>query len=379
MNTARRRLLGSLPLALSLATLAFSAASHAGPLDTSGLRSGMVFTSSNDMAGNSLLAYARAPGGSLMLQAQVATGGLGTSASLGSQGAVTLSRDGRFVFVVNAGDHTVSTFELAGNELRLTSTVAAGGLHPISVTEHGGLVYVLNDGGDGNIAGFRNRHGMLAPVAGSMRGLSVAGGATPGQIGFSADGRAIVVTEKGTNRLSSYRIRPDGSADAPLVTASPGLTPYGFGFNTRNRLVVSEAQGGVAGASTLSSYRFAHTAPAQPMLVSASVPDTQTAACWVAISVDGRWAFTTNAGSSSVSSYRIAPDGQITLAHAVAGSTGDGSSPTDVAVSADGGHLYVRNGRTYDIASFHVNADGSLAARPATPGLPTTAVGLAAN
>ncbi len=148
--------------------------------------------------------------------------------------------------------------------MTLVSTVDAGGLHPISVTEHDGLVYVLNDGGDGNIAGFRNRHGQLSPVAGSVRGVSVAGGAAPGQIGFSADGHAVIVSEKGTNRLSSYRIAPDGSAGDPIVTASPGLTPYGFAFNSRNRLVVSEAQGGVAGASTLSSYRFAHRAPALP-------------------------------------------------------------------------------------------------------------------
>ncbi len=376
MNTSRRRLAGLLSLAFA-ATLPL--VSHASAIDAEGLRSGMVFTSSNDAAGNALLVYARAPGGGLALQAQAPTGGLGTSAGLGSQGAVTLSRDGRYVFVVNAGSNSVSTFKLAGSDLQLMSTVDSGGLHPISVTEHGGLVVVLNDGGDGNVAGFRNEHGMLQPVAGSVRGLSVAGGATPGQVGFSATGEAIVVTEKGTNRLSTYQVNSDGSLREPIVTASPGLTPYGFGFNSRNRLVVSEAQAGVAGASTLSSYRFMNKAPALPVLMTASMPDTQTAACWVAISVDGRWAFTTNAGSSSVSSYRIAPDGQITLAHAVAGMTGEGTSPSDVAASADGRRLYVRNGRTYTIGAFHIQPDGSLVALPSTAGLPTTAVGIAAN
>jgi 6-phosphogluconolactonase len=379
MNTSRRRLLATLPIAMSLGTIALSPTAQAGAYDTAGLRAGMVFTSSNDAAGNALLVYARAPGGGLMQHTQMSTGGLGTGAGLGSQGAVTLSRDGRFVHVVNAGSNTVSTFKLAGSELQLVSTVDAGGLHPISVAEHGGMVVVLNDGGDGNVAGFRNRHGMLEPVAGSLRGLSVAGGTMPGQVGFSADGDAIVVTEKGTNRLSTYRVNRDGSLGEAVVTASPGMTPYGFGFNSRNRLVVAEAQGGVVGASTLSSYRFANTAPELPVLMSAAVPDTQTAACWLAISIDGRWAFTTNAGSSSVSSYRIAPSGQITLAHAVAGMTGDGSSPTDIAVSSDRRQLYVRNGRTYTISSFHINPDGSLDALPLTEGLPITAVGLAAN
>ena len=115
------------------------------------------------------------------------------------------------------------------------------------------------------------------------------------------------------------------------------------------------------------------------MVVSAAVPDTQTAACWVAITPNGRWAYVTNAGSSSVSSYRIAPDGGITLANAVAGVTGEGSSLSDVAARPDGRHLYVRNGRTSTLSSFIVRDDGSLAERPVTEGLPTTAVGLAAN
>ncbi|MGM9489033.1 lactonase family protein [Ideonella sp. YS5] len=368
----RRPILAALALAVSAAALPSLA--HAG------LRSGMVFTSSNDAAGNELLVYARSPEGGLMMTAHVPTAGLGSGAGLGSQGAVTLSRDGRHVFVVNAQSNTVSTFALDGDEPRLVSTVDSGGLHPISVSEHGGLVYVLNDGGEDNVAGFRNRHGMLSPVAGSVRGLSAAGGVGPAQVGFTTDGDAIVVTEKATAKLTSYRVNLDGSLRAtPVITASPGLTPFGFAFNSRNRLVVSEAQGGGVGASTVSSYRFDNHAPEMPVVVSAAVPDTQSAACWVAITPNGRWAYVTNAGSSSVSRYRIAPDGGITLAEAAAGMTGEGSSPADVATSADGRNLYVRNGRTYTLSSFAIKADGSLAERPVTTGLPTTAVGIAAN
>jgi 6-phosphogluconolactonase len=372
MTSIRRRpLLAALALAVSAALPSLA---HAG------LRSGMVFTSSNDVAGNELLVYARSPEGGLMMTMHVSTGGLGSGAGLGSQGAVTLSRDGRHVFVVNAQSNTVSTFALDGEEPRLVSTVDSGGLHPISVSEHNGLVYVLNDGGEGNVAGFRNRHGLLSPVADSVRGLSAAGGVGPAQVGFTADGDAIVVTEKTTSRLTSYRVNLDGSLPAtPVITASPGLTPFGFAFNSRNRLVVSEAQGGATGASTVSSYRFDNLAPEMPRVASAAVPDTQSAACWVAITPNGRWAYVTNAGSSSVSRYRIAPDGSITLIDAVAGMTGDGSSPTDVAASADGRHLYVRNGRVYTLSSFAIKADGGLVARPVTEGLPTTAVGLAAN
>jgi 6-phosphogluconolactonase (cycloisomerase 2 family) len=347
--------------------------------DNEGLRSGMVFTSSNDPSGNELLVYARGRNGALTLHSHAATGGQGTGAGLGSQGAVTLSGDGRFVFVVNALSNSISTFELRGHDLQLASTVASGGLHPISVTENDGTVFVVNDAGDGNVAGFRNVRGDLKPIAGSVRGLSVAGGAGPGQVGLSDDGEALVVTEKATNRLTSYRVRSDGTLGPAIVTASSGQTPFGFAFNRRNRLLVTEAVGGAAGASTTSSYRFSPSDPARPVIASASVPDTQSAACWVAITPNGRFAYVTNAGSSSVSSYRVAGNGQIELVSAVAGQTGAGSAPADVAISTDGRHLVVRNGRTFTISSFSVDGDGSLSAEGVFTGLPATAVGVAAN
>jgi 6-phosphogluconolactonase (cycloisomerase 2 family) len=339
----------------------------------------MVFTSSNDVAGNQLLAYGRNADGSLTLQAMLPTGGQGSGAGLGSQGAVTLSRDGRHLFVVNAQSNTLSTFALRSKGLELMSVVDSGGLHPISVTENDGVVYVLNDQGAGNIAGFRNVGGKLRPIDGSVRGLSVAGGAAPAQVGFSEDGGALIVTEKATNTLDTYRVSRDGSASEPVVTASAGLTPFGFAFNRNNRLVVTEAAGGAQGASTVSSYRVQGRDPIRLTTVSAAVPDTQSAACWVSTTPDGRYAFVANAGSSSISSYGIAVNGRLSLIDAVAGQTGSGSAPADTAVSFDGRHLYVRNGRTFTISAFDIGDDGALSEAPFTPGLPATAVGLAAN
>lgn len=114
-------------------------------------------------------------------------------------------------------------------------------------------------------------------------------------------------------------------------------------------------------------------------MASAAVPDTQSAACWIAITPNGRFGFVSNTGSSTVSSYAIAGDGRIDLVSAVAGSTGVGSSPADSAISADGRHLFVRNGRVFTISSFTIERDGELSAAPVTTGLPATAVGLAAN
>lgn len=378
MKVPRRTALCTIALAVaSLAGMRLPAAAHS--YDDDGVRSGMVFTSSNAQADNELLVYARGKDGSLTLHTRASTGGQGSGAGLGSQGAVSLSGDGRFVFVVNAQSNSVSTFALQGHEVRLVSVTPSGGLHPISVAEYDNVVYVLNDAGDGNVTGFRNVRGELRPIAGSTRGLSVAGGAGPAQVGFSDDGDALVVTEKNTNRLTSYRVRLDSSLGEMIVTNSPGQTPFGFAFNRRNRLLVTEAVGGTPGASTVSSYRFTQTAAAKPVVVSAAVPDLQGAACWIAITPNGRYAYVANTGSSSVSSYRIASAGQIELVKATAGQTGSGSAPADTAISSDGRHLYVRNGRTFTISSFVIEHDGTLSATPLATGLPATAVGLAAN
>lgn len=341
--------------------------------DDDGLRAGKVFTSSNAPGGNELLVYAPHAGGALTLVARAATHGQGTGAGLGSQGAVTLSGDGRHAFVVNALSNTVSTFVIRDGGVTLSSVIDSGGLQPISVTEHDGLVYVLNAGGAGNVAGFRLQHGQLTPVAGSSRGLSAAGGTGPAQVGFGADGDVVVVTEKATSRILSYPVRRDGTLGAMVVTASSGATPFGFAFDRRDHLIVSEAPGSAA-----SSYRFDERS-AVPTLLSGSVPNTQGAACWVAITPNGRFAYTGNAATSNVSSYRIARSGRIELASAVAGVTGPNAGTTDLAVSTDGRRLFAVAPRSLQIVSFRIGADGTLDALGAASGLPAGFAGLAAN
>jgi 6-phosphogluconolactonase (cycloisomerase 2 family) len=95
-------------------------------------------------------------------------------------------------------------------------------------------------------------------------------------------------------------------------------------------------------------------------LISPSVPTTQTAACWVVITNNGKYAYTTNTGSGSISSYQIAKDGSITLLDAQAGLTGDGSMPIDMALSNNSKFLYAIGSGSKAIHIFQVKADGSL-------------------
>ena len=107
------------------------------------------------------------------------------------------------------------------------------------------------------------------------------------------------------------------------------------------------------------------------------MPTTQTAACWVAVTKNGRYAYTTNAGSASVSGYRIGRDGSLTLLAASAGATG--ATPTDLDLSRNSQFLYVLNAGSHSLSAFRVQSDGSLTSLGTFGTLPAGAIGVAAN
>ena len=333
---------------------------------------GAVYTSTNAANGNEILVYNRAADGSIVYQGSYATGGLGSGAGLGSQSAVVLSNNNHWLFAVNAGSNQVSVFAVNTNGLELIDVVDSGGTRPVSLTNYKDLLYVLNAGGSGNISGFAiGQDGSLSPLAGSTQPLSNLGaGAAPGvgQIAFNAEGSALVVTEKSTSLLDIYEVG-DGIAGVPVTQASAGAVPFGFAFDRHNHAIVSEASGSV------SSYEVADGGF---NVISPAVVNTQVAACWIAISNNGKFAYTTNAGSGSISSYRIASDGSLTLLNATAALTGAGSTPIDMAFSNNGSFMYTLAGGAHTVTTFQFRADGSLG-NLSTISVPAGATGLAAR
>jgi 6-phosphogluconolactonase (cycloisomerase 2 family) len=339
---------------------------------------GAVYTSTNSAAGNAVVAYSRAADGTLSFRASYPTGGVGTGAGLGSQGALTFARGG-FVVVVNAGsDDITAFFRTSSGGLVLADRAPSGGDRPISVTARGDFVYVLNAGGEGNITGFHlSTSGDLTMIPGSTRPLSQAGGADPAQVAFSHHG-VLVVTEKATNRIDTYVVGPDGLASGPMVHPSAGATPFGFSLDRRDRIVVSEAAGGAPGASSASSYQV--HADGSLTLRSGAVPTGQTAACWVVITDNDRFAYTTNTGSNNLSSYRIRRSGTIELRESSAAPSD--ATPIDAALSRGGvQYLYALNAGSGTITAFRVSAsDGTLSPLGAqASGLPAGSVGLLAR
>lgn len=321
---------------------------------------GHVYEATNSPAGNAIQIFDRLRDGRLRPGSAVATGGLGLGASLASQNA--LVRRGDLLYVVNAGDDTISTLAITGRGLVKRDVEPTGGDRPVSVTVHGSTVYVLNQGSE-TISGLRvGPDGHLSVLPRSTRQLSKAGDADPAaaQVSFTPDGRHLLVTHKGDQTIDTFAVH--GRYAGPAVpNRSAGSTPYGFDFDRRGHAIVSEA-----GPSAVSSYgvRFGRLRTITP-----SLSDTQAAACWLVTTRDGRYAYTVNAASSTISSYRIGTDGRLSLLAAVAARTTGGG--TDAALSPDNKTLQVRLGNG-DIASYAVAHNGNLASLQDTSGTATS-------
>ena len=349
--------------------LSASAASAADAGDTPGA----VYTLMNLTSGNAVKMFTRAADGTLTEAATDTTGGKGTGSSLGSQGAITLSDDGRWLFAVNAASNDVSVFRVSPAGLSLIGHYPSGGMKPISLTVHDKLLYVLNGGGSGNVTGFTvGSDGALTPIVESTRPLT-GGAVDPAQVAFSRDGRWLVVTEKNTNLIDVYAIGPDGVASGPTpqAPAGAGKKPFGFAFGLRDQLVISEAATGSASSYTLGS-------SGALTLVSGDIATHQGAPCWVAVTQNGRFAYTANAASGTISGFVVGTDGALSLLDASGVTATVGPGNLDLALSVNGRYLYQLRG-SGPITALRVESDGHLTTLGVVGAMPGSVSGLAAR
>jgi len=342
--------------------------------DHSSKAAGFIYTLSNKPDGNSVLTFTRNSRGSLVPSHAFSTGGKGTGSALGSQGALMLSADHHWLLAVNAGSDDISAFKITENALILTSTISSGGATPISITNYKNLVYVLNAGGNGSIAGFYLLpDGSLTAIPNSTRQL--AGEVTgPAQVAFTDNGAALVITEKAANKIITYNMNSMGLPGTVHQINSASPTPFGFAVGKQGTIFVSEATQGA-----LSVYHINNNAVAS--LVDGPIFTHQNAACWVVLTDNNKYAYVANAASNSISGYRVDVSGHVTLLNAdgITGQTGNGSKPIEEALSNNSKFLYVLNSGNQTIRAFAVNSDGSLQLIGDTGGLPTGAAGLAAE
>src|SRR5258708_12310913 len=125
-----------------------------------------------------------------------AAGGAGTGGIIGSQGALQVTSDGRYLLAVDAGSNQISVLRIhRDGRLRPVegSPFSSGGIEPVSIAVHNSLVYVANAGNKttgGNYTGFTlDEDGELSPLSGSTWPLPIT--ANPGDILFNPTGTRL--------------------------------------------------------------------------------------------------------------------------------------------------------------------------------------------
>jgi 6-phosphogluconolactonase (cycloisomerase 2 family) len=372
-------------LGLCLVAVAGSSAVSAGASDVAG--AGKVYVNDNTVGTNTVAGFARRSDGTMtpFAGSPFSAGGAGTGTIVGSQGALQVSGDGRYLLAVDAGSNQISVLRIRPDgSLREAegSPFASGGIEPVSIAVHGDLVYVANEGNGvsgSNYTGFTlNAGGHLTPISQST--FALPGTANPGDILFNSTGSNLVGIEVGTTIPSTFlidsfvvghdgRLTPANGSPFPAQAAGP----FGSEFSPANpaHLYVSNAHGG-AGNGSVSAFSVGHDGTVAS-IGGSPYADGRTAPCWVEISHDGRYLFTVNTGSTDISSYAIGTDGSLSLLGTTAFSSGTGIRPFDARLDPTGSDLYVVDAAIHAVSAFSVNG-GALTELPASPfGLPAGA------
>ncbi|HVA90701.1 MAG TPA: beta-propeller fold lactonase family protein [Chloroflexota bacterium] len=372
---------------VTLSALLFTVADSTGPWHASADADhvGYVYVNDNTATANTIAGFARHGDGTLtpLVGSPFATGGAGTGTIIGSQGTLQLTSDGRYLLAVDAGSNQISVLGVASNGAlqAISSPVSSGGIEPVSIAVHEGLVYVANEGNGtagSNYTGFTlSTAGQLTPLSGSTVALPPT--AAPGDVLFNPTGTHLIGTEvgpaNGPSFIDSFTVGPTG-----LLTAAPGSPfaaqatgPFGSAFSPTNpsRLYVSNAHAG-PNLGTISAYTVGSDSSLNSIGAS-PYPDKQTAPCWVEITPGGRYLFAVNTAVPSISRYEILGDGSLSLLGSTVFNDPTGLRPFDLRLDPSGNRLYVVDAGLAMVSGFAVRA-GHLRELPSSPvALPTGA------
>jgi 6-phosphogluconolactonase (cycloisomerase 2 family) len=195
--------------------------------------------------------------------------------------AIAVTPDGKFLYVANQFDGTVTGFSVdaSGVLTRLTpGATATVGTAPagIDITPDGGFLYVANSGSS-NVSAFAicnqvvtscsipaSPDGALTPVTGSP----FSAGLGPASIVAAPSGKFLFVVDRQSNQISEYKLATGTGELTPNTQASisTGSSPAGAALRV-GTTVVSTTQGTTdylyvpdLGASSMTAYSFDSTA-----------------------------------------------------------------------------------------------------------------------
>ena len=290
--------------------------------------------------------------------------------------AVTVSPDGRSVYVANGGESfapsTVSQYDV--NPLsgalspKTPPSVAAGpGPEGITVTPDGTSAYATNIDGTVSQYSVDLASGALSP---KTPATVAANGAAQG-VAVTPDGTGAYVTNLTSGTVSQYDIDPVNGTLSPKTpaTVAAGEAPRDVAVTPDGKSAYVADQN----VNTVSQYDIdpvnGTLSPKTPATVAAGP-----APFGIAVTPDGKSAYVTDAtfngaNNNTVSQYNIDPSSGA-LSPKTPASVAAGTAPIDIAVTEDGENAYVTNvsGPNPGVSQYSIDpASGNLS--PKTPAM----------
>lgn len=338
---------------------------------------GYLYTVNNDTQQNGVAVLQQNADGSLkeVAGSPFKTGGKGLAGGdIDQQGAIRIH--GNYVLAVNPGSDSVAVLRKGDGGRLMTvagSPFPSGGSAPVSLTVSGDLVYVANQAPPfatprqaPSIMGFRlGNDGKLMPIPNSK--ITFPAGHGPAQVEFSPNGGTVVVTsgfqDEATSKVHAYKVQADGTlkeGPGSPAHAANASGDVGFSWNPEgDRVYVSNFRGNAITVFDVDK----QTGGVKQ--IGAAYPTDGTAACWTAISNDGKTLYVANYVSNSISAFGVHGDGALTLLGTVQRRGVMRPDTKDLVISKDGKFLYALGSGTREIAVFSIGADRLLIELPA--------------
>jgi 6-phosphogluconolactonase (cycloisomerase 2 family) len=390
-------------------------------------RGGHLYMQTNETR-NALVHYHWSPSGSLTELERLSTGGAGSGVfkpisgqesapnAFEGAGSVILTPDRRFLFTTNGGDNSVSSFGVGeGGRLTLLDVKPTGNpvegrsgtAKSLAYAPSTQMLFVVHAFGPDHVRLMSvDREGKLKPrperytvntqektdrvptmcaLAPNEKFLLV--GTTfdeaPVRVGSYPDGSPIIWVRQPDDKfkviatnapdpdgLVVFPLRGDGTLGTARFHDAKAPSPFYIAFlhNRPDTFVIGYAVGDGCALGTIDEDGKISIGPIAHIDNSAGRPSEL---CWLAVSPDDRFVFTTNFGYSDLSSFRInGAELRVAKDPACPKVKGDGSfraidgavssGPSDSWITPDGAYLYQIYGNASTLIGYAVRPDGSL-------------------
>ena len=382
---------------------------------------GHLYMQTNEVR-NAIVHYRWSASGTLAEAERVVTGGAGSGVlspiyhtnrpnDFEGAGSVILTPDRRFLFTTNAGDNSVSSFAVSEDggltlvDTKRTGHATSGGAKSLAYAPSSRTLFVVHTFGPDHIRLMSvDGEGKLTP---RREPYSISTKDWPNRVPtmavLSPDGKFLIVGtafdelpsrknpdgslilwiphgDGGLHVIASNAPDPDGlvifpvngngTLGKPSLHDAGGASPFYIAFlhNRPDTFLIGYAVSDAVSMGKIYADGKISIGPLVKINNSSGVPSEL---CWLAVSPDDRFVFSTNFGYSYLSSFHIDGNGlSIAKDPASLKVQGDGtfraidgsvsSGPSDTWISPDGAYLYQIYGNASKLVGYATQADGSL-------------------